>query len=294
MLAGMLRGALAIALWTAVACIVTLPAHAQDASSPSRLGDALAAYEAGDFTGAAESLRAFERDATTHEASELHDFYELTALLSFATEDEPRLDEALRALVALDPDHLFSARIPPEVVARFVELRELHPVEILTLDVSLTSPSAETVRVESRLRGSATYLVQRVVVSVRDEASSTWQRLEGASTQRYPGGVTLLYYAEAVGPAGVVLASVASREQPLSMHVEPLLTGASATPTPADTTDSPHEETNLLLVVGLGAGVLVLAGIGVGIGYAVYANQPRPHRLGANDVDFVLGMVTSF
>jgi hypothetical protein len=283
-----------------LAWMLASPALAQEMTRTPSLREALTAYERGDFAAATEHLAAFEHDLAPHDVQDLHAFYELRALLAFAQEDSARLAEVLRALAALNPDHAFSARIPPEVVARFAELRDAHPTEPLVLDVTASSPAPETLRVESEVRGSAAYLVQRVIVSLREEGTAQWQRIEGTSTQRVRGGARVAYYGEALGPGAVVLASSASAEQPLLLDIGTLDLGsgdsnAVSGTTASDTAGSDTADSDTTVWIGLGiAAALVLVGAGIGIGYGVYAAEPRQHLFGAGDVDFVVGMQISF
>lgn len=222
----------------------TSPASAQ------HLAEALQAYESGDIAGARSSLARFFEEPE-RDRDELVRYYELSALLAFADEEHDRMTEALTALAALEPAHELSGRFPPQIREALQRIRDADTGPALRVDIEATSPRPELARLDVRVGGRGRFLVEEVVARVRTP-DARWRDLgAGRMDVPVPGGGHVEFFAELVGPAGIVVARAGSRTEPLSMAVEE------------------ESESAWPFVLVTGASVL-LVGAGVAIGLAIY------------------------
>ncbi len=177
------------------------------ASANDDLEHAIAAFNEADFDGA---LAAFARA----EASERLTREELTELLARRAGVHVALgnDEATRTdlatLAALEPNFVFGAWAPPQLRERFEQSRG----EATRPTLAVTTHEGSDGRVfEASVDGAPDGLVRDTRIYVREPGALEWSSIGSGETA---DGEVLEYYAEAIGLGGVVVARVASREQP--------------------------------------------------------------------------------
>ena len=213
-------------------------------------------FEEADFQGALRALRGAERadDLTREDVIRL---LETRALVYRALQDEARLEAALRALGTVDSDHAFSPEVPPEVSERFTHLKERLP-GALRLEVDVR-PIPGGLAVEAAAHNDVEGLVRHVRVYARPE-DGRWQSAEDQRlTVLASPGSRVIWYAQAIGPGGAVLASRGTETAP-ETAVVPKAGRADVPSLPADGAPVPAEEDGPpWLWIGVGAGAAAVA-----------------------------------
>jgi hypothetical protein len=253
------RGVLVTALvW--VAAPQAAAADADFAAGVARMAEA-------DFTGALEAFDRAEAGAGLSRA-ELLQLLSLRATASHAMGEAELLERSLRQLASIDATFPFDDTTPPVVVERF-------RVVAATAQPIVLHPRVERVSDQIRILGEVTGDADGLVRSVRhlarlatDGPSGAWaETLAGPLELTAPGGATVEYYVELVGPGGAILAAVGSALAPERSVVSSLQEDAAATaavtvaptlaldPSPAPD-EEPSDPTGLVLGIGLGAAVL--------------------------------------
>ena len=194
-----------------------------------------------------EALDAFARAEAAEDLSldELVTLLETRALVHLAMGNEEPMRSDLARLVAVAPDHALDRRAPPEVRRAYAEVRSQSAGPV-RLSVSPT-PVATGVSIEATAENDPQRLVRRVRVFGRATGDARWERADDAPLLVTAEGV-VEYYARAVGPGGVVLASSGSDDAPLR-------TSGSAEEAPGGGGDD-----TALIAILVVVGVLVVAG----------------------------------
>jgi hypothetical protein len=143
-------------------------------------------------------------------------------------------DADLAWLMAIAPMRDLDLRAPPEVVAKY---RELRANSQGPLTIKLAARVTDSVEANARLAGSVPQGARvRIWMRARDPM---WQYQDGASLLHVaiPGG-QLDLYAEALGPGGVAVARDYSPQEPLRLSVP----SAPDQPAPAPLSSAPNED----------------------------------------------------
>lgn len=204
----MLRSLLG-ALTLAGLSIVVLP---HSARAHALLDEARRLYEEAEFVGALDTLgRAANADDLT--LTELVQVYELRAVVHVALGDEPGMRDDLTTLAAIAPDHTLDPLLPPDVQRAWAEIRARAPGAIRVL--ASTTPASTGVTIAASVENDALHLVRRVRIRGRAAEGELLEAIDAPLFVGTPLGETVSYWAEAVGPGGVVLARSGSEDAPL-------------------------------------------------------------------------------
>ena len=168
-------------------------------------------YDEADFEGALSALARAEAAAELSRG-ELASLYALRALVYRGMRQEQAMDSELRRLLFVDPDHSLDAAAPPEVHQRLGVLHSDNPDPIRLEVLSDRSDSAVTIR--ANVFNDELSLVRQVRVTARVQ-DDMWTSMPGPLEVPSNRAQSVEYYAQAVGPGGVVLASGGSAEDPL-------------------------------------------------------------------------------
>ncbi len=212
--------------------------------------EARAMYEEADFEGALAAIdRALSGDDLTRD--ELLDALRLRALVHLGMGDAEAMAEAVSAWVALAPDLELDESVPPEIRDAARQARGRGDEE-LGLRARAT-PTATGVRIDAEVRGDRAELVRTVRLHGR-VGGGAWERSETAPLElAVPDAAEVAYYAEAVGPGGVVVANEGSAREPLRWSP------------PAIERDDDDDGSGPWLWVGLGAGAAAVVGTVVAV-----------------------------
>ncbi|MCB9611390.1 MAG: hypothetical protein H6721_09090 [Sandaracinus sp.] len=212
--------------------------------------EARAAYEDARFEAALEALdRTFE--ASRLSVRQVADALELRALAAFALQDREVHDLALRQLAALQPNRVLAAETPPDVRARWEELR--------------TTVEPFDARFEVRREGDDVIAI--VIANDVEGLARTYElTLEGGGQRttseglrarvRSPEGGSYSLVVTAIGPGGAMLAE--------RRHVaEVMPSGALTVAAPA-----PNRRARRALI-SVSVVVVVAMAVGVGLSFAL-------------------------
>ncbi|MBX3273467.1 MAG: hypothetical protein KF729_24600 [Sandaracinaceae bacterium] len=227
---------------------------AQDAPALAR---GVALTEAADFELALEALN--EADAAALSRDERVALYGTRAMVSFALGREDGAREDLARLLAMGAHASLPHSAPPELREALEALRRAG-VRPPVLDAAAVVEDG-VARIEARAEGGAD-LVRSVRIWVREGEWRAYPRVE----RPLAGGAALRWYAEALGPGEVALASEGTRAQPNVLRVEHAAFSLAPAPAAAAAGDT-------ALFVGLGAGAAALVA-GVAIALAVLLAPP--------------------
>ena len=241
------RLTIGLALVAAMLAVAT-PAHAHQGIDGARR-----AYEDAEFEAALAQLRVVEAsDDLTRE--ELVELLELRAELHLATGDADAMERDVLQRTTVDPTGALPSSAPPEMreAATRARAQIAGPIEVRAEAVAV----ATGVTIEAAAHGDAGGLVREVRVMARVDGGS-WR--DGRPPMTLEGAGRVEFYAEAIGPGGVVLSSAGSRDAPRTWSES----GAGAPGAGGDDA--------LWIGLGIGAGVLV---VGAVIAIVVVATQP--------------------
>ena len=231
-----------------IALLLLLPAHA--------LGQS-AVEEGRRFYEEAEFLEALDAFATAESADdltreELVTLFETRALVHLAMGNAEPMRGDLARLVALAPEHVLDRRAPPDVRRTFAELRAASqgPIRLR----AHPSAAAAGVTVEAEAENDTQSLVRSVRIHGRTDAGAWESAVDAPLFVALTEEAVIEYWAEAVGPGGVVLASSGSADEPLRFS------GAAATPGSEEDTGG-DDGVLIGVVVAVVAALLVASGI---------------------------------
>ena len=239
-----------------------LPA-ARAAAHP-QIDEAARLYEQGEFEAALELLAEAESGGGL-ERGDVLSLLITRVLIHVGTGDEEAYRRDLAHIALLDPDYRMGPAFPPLVRQTFAAIRqEVTPVE---LDARAEAVPA-ALRVSSTLADEAE-LVTQVRINAR-VSGGPWRREAAGSLEvPAPAGAQVDWYVEAVGPGGLVVASVGSAESP---RRDTLPGGAAAEPVrPPPGGDVDEGGSSAWIWIGLA--VVVLAGAAVGA-YFLFFDDP--------------------
>lgn len=168
-------------------------------------------YEEADFVAALDALARAEA-ATDLSLEDLTHLFETRALVHLAMNNADAMRADLRRLAAVAPDHRLPRTVPPDVVRAFAEIRAEGGGALRVL--ATTDASSAGVTITVRVDNDAAEIV-RAVRTFGRIAGGEYLRAQDAPLL-VPGSGVVEYYAEAIGPGGVVLARSGSADAPLS------------------------------------------------------------------------------
>jgi hypothetical protein len=201
-----------IAAWAAVSIsLVPLTASAHPLVDEGRR-----LYENGELLPALEVFgRAQAGDDLT--LADLTEVFELRALVYRILGDEGAVEAELRRLAAIAPDHQFSQEVPPEVRETFVRMRARNRGRIeIRVEVDASGGS---VALSARAHNDVAGLVDRIEIAGRTASQWAVDRAGTLSLEASPGE-RIEFYARAIGPGGVVLATLGDEDDPESRVIE--------------------------------------------------------------------------
>jgi hypothetical protein len=170
------------------------------------------------------ALAAYQRalDSNALQFDELVTLLSERILVLHGLHRERERDADLTWLMAIAPMRDLDVRAPPDVVAKY---RELRARSAGPLSIKLTAQVAASVEAHARLAGSVPEGTRvRIWVRAHD---GMWQYEDGAALRHVATpGSQLELYAEALGPGGVAVAHDYSQPEPLRLSVG----GAAAEP----------------------------------------------------------------
>lgn len=143
--------------------------------------------------------------------------YAYRAIVRFATGDRDGMEGDLARLLAVDPHAQLPASAPPPVRKEFARLASLGvtPPHL----VAQSTDIGGGIEVRATVEGGPAGLVHHVWVFARPGPGAKWVRGEQRVSVFVPAGVTVDWYAQAVGPGGAVLVSQGTSTDPQHARV---------------------------------------------------------------------------
>lgn len=237
-----------------IAALLVAPAALVPATvARAQLEEAQTQYEEASFEAALEALeRAWQGDDLDQD--DLIAVLRLRALVHLGLGDLDAVREDVRLLLSLQPDLQLDESLPPEVHAAAEDLRAEVGQGIRVR--SIVEPTDTGVWIDAEVEGAPAELLRGVRVSGRAGEEAWRSTQEPPLEVTVPGGGTVTYHAEALGPGGAVIAREGSAENPLLWSA----TGEASTPEEADGGSS-----GAWLWAGVGAGAAAVVGAVVAI-----------------------------
>lgn len=191
--------------------IVLLTAGAVRAEGRWSLRQGIQMAETAEFEGA---LEAFE-EAEASEDLRRQDLVQLCghrAVVFFALGRNDDMEADLARLLAVDPKATLPEAAPPPVRDAFRRMVDLgvSPPRLVVEPFSW----ADGVKVRATVEGGPPGLVRQVRVFARVRGASRWSRGDDKVAVLVQPGVTVEWYAEAIGPGGAPVVARGSRESP--------------------------------------------------------------------------------
>ncbi len=202
-----------------------------------------------DFDGALAAANAAEAGSSL-DRDALVQLLETRVLIQAGLGRPGDLERDVARLAALAPQRPPPPSFPPAVAQALA--RAQAAAVAIGVDAEVTT-NEDGATLTGAARADAAGLVRTVRLSAR-VGDSAWQSSNtGTLTVPVAPGETLSYYAEAIGPGGVVLAAAGSEAEPLTRTRAPAL-AVIPDPEPVPASD----DTPLFIGLGVGGGVLVL------------------------------------
>jgi hypothetical protein len=172
--------------------------------------EARASYEEADFEGALDALgRAEAADDLVRD--DLEAIFELRVLLGLGMADEGMTEQALRRILSLNPAHDFGDLLPPEVLEAAARIRAEQAGALRVRVRARRSPTGLVIA--AAVDRDPTGLVRTTRVAAR-VGTAPWRRVDFAELTLTEPSEPVEFYAELLGPGGVVLASDGSESEP--------------------------------------------------------------------------------
>ena len=203
-------------------------AHAQvaplDAPPPSALDRAIAHAENADFASALASFEEAESGSEIPRA-DLARLFSHRATVHFALGEVPAMEADLARLLAIMPDAELPSSAPPPVHEALDRLRGGITPPSLEVDAR---PIEGGIEVRARVREGGADLVRGLRAHARIAPDGAWQHGEGGAVAiEAPALARVEWFAHALGPGGVIVASEGSEDHPRTIIV-PEPTAAAA------------------------------------------------------------------
>jgi hypothetical protein len=203
-----------------------------------------------DFEGALAAANAAEAGSSL-DRDGLVQLLETRVLIQAGLGRQADLERDLARLATLAPDRPAPPSFPPPVAQALARAQAAAVPIGVEAQVSTDALGAT---VTGAAQGDAGGLVRTVQLVAR-VGEAAWQSSStGTLTMEVAPGETLSYYAEAIGPGGVLLATAGSEAEPLTRTRAPAL---AVDPEPLPVAP-PSDDTPLFIGLGVGGGVLVL------------------------------------
>ena len=203
--------------------------------------EARASYEEADFEGAIDALgRAEAADDLVRE--DLEAIFGLRVLLGLGMGDEDMTEQALRRLLSLDPAHNFGDVLPPEVLEAAARIRAEQAGAVRVRVRARRGPAGLVIAAEADRDPTGLVRTTRVAARV---GAAPWRRVDFAELSLPEPSAPVEFYAELVGPGGVVIAADGSEAEPKRW----------TPPTEPGTTEVPW------MWIGIGAGAALVTGL---------------------------------
>jgi hypothetical protein len=231
-----------------IATMLLWPPSSAHAEHPA-ISQAIAYAERADF---ASALAAFEEaeSATALERSDLVMLYAHRATVQFALGQMAAMQADLRRLVALDASASLPASAPPPLAEALAALQEEAEPVTLEARAQLTSAGVE-IRARAPERGAD---LVRGLHAWGMGTSGEWEFGDaGVLTIDARSATRVLWYAEAVGPGGVVIATHGTRDEPWTFVV------------PESSTFEHADDTLMHWFIGGGTAAIAVSAIVLGV-----------------------------
>jgi len=203
-----------------------------------------------DFEGALAAANAAEAGSSLDRDS-LVQLLETRVLIQAGLGRPGDVERDIARLAALAPERAAPPSFPPPVAQALSRAQAAAVAIGVDAQVSTDELGAT---VTGAARADAAGLVRTVRLSAR-VGDAAWQSSNtGTLTMQVAPGETLSYYAEAIGPGGVILATAGSEAEPLTRTRAPAL---AIVPEPEPVAPA-SDDTPLFIGLGVGGGVLVL------------------------------------
>ena len=233
------------------------------AAAHPQVDEAARLYEQGQFEAALELLAEAEASGGLERADVLA-LLITRVLVHVGLGDEEAYRRELAHIALLDPDYQMGPSFPPLARQTFAAVREeVRPVELSARAEAI--PAA--LRIAVTLTDTADFVAQ-VQINAR-VSGGPWRR-EAAESMEVPApaGADVDWYVEAIGPGGLVVASVGSAQSPRSETLPGGETSEPARPPPAEV-----DESGSSAWIWIGLAAVVLAGAAVGA-YFLFFDDP--------------------
>lgn len=236
----------------AALALVAIVGSATTARAHELVDEGRQLYETADFEAALATLARAEeaRDLTL---ADLRELYMLRALVHLGLEDRDAFEGDLARLLSIDPDVALPDTLPPEVA-------EARP--------RVLERNGGAIRVAGRVEANATGVLVHAEVAHDPAGVTRGLRVHGRaaggetrSTEDPPLSLPAIegrveYWAEALGPGGVIVAGLGSSEEPRVHRLD-----AVTTSVPEESSGGPGAG----LWIGLGVGAAAVVGAVVAI-----------------------------
>lgn len=234
------------------------------AAAHPQIDEATRLYEQGELEAALEQLAEAEAGGDLSRRDVLS-LLTTRVLIHVGLGNEDAYRRDLAHIAVIDPDYQMGPAFPPLVRQTFAVIRE--QARPIALDAR-AEPIAAALKIDVTLE-DASELVSQVRISAR-VSGGPWLREAGTSMEvPAPAGAQVDWYVDAIGPAGLVVASVGSSEAPRRVA----LPGAPQTEPagPVEGGEVDEGGSSAWIWIGLGAAVLVGAAV---LAYFLFFDDP--------------------
>jgi hypothetical protein len=188
----------------AVVSVISIASLAGTARAHPIVEEGHRLYEEAEFVAALDALSRAEA-ADDLELDDLIVLFETRALVQSAMGHDDAMREDLQRLVAVAPDHTVGPEAHPDVRRALAEIRAEGHGELRVRASTEATEAGVTIRVE--IENDWAHVVRELRTIGRVRGAPSWERAIDAPLLVPASGAALVeYYAEAVGPGGVVLA----------------------------------------------------------------------------------------
>ena len=204
--------------WSVCALIALMLTSFSHASTLYAQGDSLAEGKKHlDFAEFEAALASFDAAlaAPDYDKATLIEIYAMRAVAFFALENIAAAEMSIAALLSIDPEQPPRASYPPQLQRVFARIKG-ETDGAIGVSASVEN-QADGVMIRTTVMRDAAAIVQKVIVYYRPAGDPQWKQIPGRSV-RVPLTIdqSVEYFAQAIGPGGVILASQGADEKPLT------------------------------------------------------------------------------
>lgn len=253
--ASLLIAATHVAVGVAAPEVAVAQVAPSDEPPPSALDRAIAHAEDADF---ASALASFEEAESASEIprAELARLFSHRATVHFALGEVPAMESDLARLLAIMPDAELPASAPPPVREALDRLRGGIAPPSLEVDAR---PIEGGIEVRARVREGGADLVRGLRAHARIAPDGAWQHGEGGAVAiEAPALARVEWFAHALGPGGVIVASEGSEDHPRAIVV----------PVPI-AAEAPASDDAVWWAIGGSGAAVVIGAIAAGVAIAM-------------------------